>query len=74
MPIDKSVILLYNMSMTENQSKRKRGRPKLENPLKLYAIRLDEETYLKAILVGEGNLSKGIRTLIKLGYQSRKVG
>ena len=56
--------------MIEKQSKRKAGRPKVENPLKIYAIRLDKVTVEKAREAGNGNLSKGIRILVELGYKA----
>ena len=60
---------------TEITKKDRRGKPRMfENVMRIYSIRIDEGTYQMAMMIGEGNLSKGIRELVKIGYEQSKKG
>ena len=60
----------------EVQTKQKRHgkEPLYGETMKNYLVVLDRETVLVAKQIGEGNLSKGIRELVKIGYEQSKKG
>ena len=60
---------------TITSNKKRTGKPRIyKDRMMVYSITIDEDTIKMALVAGDGNLSRGIRELVKIGYEQSKKG